>query len=145
MEAKQLKLTFLLAVLMSMVGAKAFAHNIEVANADGVTIYYKLINNSTEVEVSYRGSSFSSYSNEYSGVVNIPASVTYNGMTYPVTSIQFAFYDCSGLTSVSIPNSVTSIGNYAFYNCSGLTSVTIPNSVTSIGDQIGRASSRERV
>ena len=44
-----------------------------------------------------------------------------------------AFADCSGLTSVTIPNSVTSIGTYAFYRCSGLTSVTIPNSVTSIG------------
>ena len=45
----------------------------------------------------------------------------------------FAFYDCSGLTSVTIPNSVTSIGGGAFSGCSGLTSVTIPNSVTSIG------------
>ncbi len=44
------------------------------------------------------------------------------------------FEECSGLTSVTIPNSVTSIGYMAFYNCSGLTSVTIPNSVTSIGD-----------
>ena len=43
-------------------------------------------------------------------------------------------YSMYGLTSVTIPNSVTSIGNYAFYWCSGLTSVTIPNSVTSIGD-----------
>ena len=52
-----------------------------------------------------------------------------------VTSIGgYAFYECSGLTSVTIGNSVTSIGNYAFYRCSGLTSVTIPNSVTSIGD-----------
>ena len=40
---------------------------------------------------------------------------------------------CSSLTSVSIPNSVTSIGNFAFLGCSGLTSVSIPNSVTSIG------------
>jgi hypothetical protein len=45
-----------------------------------------------------------------------------------------AFSDCTGLTSLMIPNSVTSIGGYAFSDCTGLTSVTIPNSVTSIGD-----------
>ena len=44
-----------------------------------------------------------------------------------------AFGYCSGLTSITIPNSVTSIGIYAFENCSGLTSITIPNSVTNIG------------
>ena len=47
---KQLSITFLLAVLMGMIGAKAYAH-IEVKNADGVTIYYNWINNSTELEV----------------------------------------------------------------------------------------------
>ena len=56
----------------------------------------------------------------------------YNGQKYTLNNS--AFYNCSGLTSVTIPNSVTSIGNYAFYGCSGLTSVTIPDSVTSIGD-----------
>ena len=51
-----------------------------------------------------------------------------------VTSIgERAFYDCDGLTSITIPNSVTSIGYGAFDFCSGLTSVSIPNSVTSIG------------
>ena len=51
-----------------------------------------------------------------------------------VTSIgNDAFYDCSGLTSVVIGNSVTSIGSSAFSDCTGLTSITIPNSVTIIG------------
>ena len=44
-----------------------------------------------------------------------------------------AFYDCTGLKSITIPNSVKNIGNFAFGHCSGLTSITIPNSVTSIG------------
>ena len=47
-----------------------------------------------------------------------------------------AFSGCSGLASVTIPNSVTSISGYAFYGCSGLTSVTIPASVTSIGGNV---------
>ena len=46
----------------------------------------------------------------------------------------YAFYGCSGLTSLTIPSSVTSIGSEAFSGCSGLTSLTIPSSVTSIGE-----------
>ena len=53
-----------------------------------------------------------------------------------VTSIgDWAFYNCTGLTSITIPNSVTSIGDSAFEACTGLTSVTIPDRVTSIGDR----------
>ncbi len=52
-----------------------------------------------------------------------------------VTSIgNFAFYNCYDLTSITIPESVTSIGGYAFYDCDSLTSITIPDSVTSIGN-----------
>ena len=70
----------------------------------------------------------------FSGCSGLTSVTIPNSVTNSVTSIDFkAFSSCSGLTSVTIPNSVTSIGSYAFSGCSGLTSVTIPNSVTSIG------------
>ena len=69
----------------------------------------------------------------YTGSVVIPASVTYSGKTYSVTSIGKEAFSLCSVTSVIIPNSVTSIDDYAFYDCEHLTSVTIPNSVTSIG------------
>ena len=47
--------------------------------------------------------------------------------------VDYAFSNCTSLTNIDIPNSVTSIGSSAFYGCTGLTSITIPNSVTSIG------------
>lgn len=125
---KPLKIYF--AVLFAALSTvTVFAHDFEV---DG--IYYNKNADKTSVTVTYRGKSYDAYSDEYSGNVVIPSSVTYSGNTYAVTSIgSSAFAYCSGLTSITIPNSVTSIGYAAFSGCSGLTLITIPNSVTSIG------------
>ncbi len=69
-----------------------------------------------------------------SGAVVIPASVTYNGTEYPITSLgNKVFYDCRDLTSVDLPSSITSLGEYCFYNCDGLTSIDLPSSITSLG------------
>jgi PKD repeat protein len=64
------------------------------------------------------------------GAVNIPSTI--NGL--PVTGIGEAFFNNNNVTSVTIPDSVTSIGMHAFDSCYTLTSVTIPNSVTNIGN-----------
>ena len=118
------------AAVLLLSAATASAHDFEVNG-----IYYNINSDGTSVDVTYKGSSYYSYDNEYSGAVTIPASVTYSGKTYSVTAIGlYAFYNCSSLESVEIPNSVTSIGSSAFEDCSGLTSVSIGNSVTEIGE-----------
>lgn len=110
-----------------MVGTKALAYNFALENADGVTIYYQYIESETELAVTYGD-------RKYSGTVVIPEEVTTKYGTFKVTWIgDCAFADCPDLTSVSIPNSVTTIAVYAFDGSSSLTSVTISNSVTRIG------------
>ena len=70
----------------------------------------------------------------YSSAFGYCSSLTSITIPDSVTSIgDEAFSKCSGLTSVTIGNSVTNIGQWAFYSCSNLTSITIPDSVTSIG------------
>jgi uncharacterized protein YjdB len=119
MKQFALPIILLLALLLP---ATAMAYDFEVNG-----IYYNIDGTNAIVA---RSPSY-----DYHGEIVIPASVTYNGTTYTVTSIgENAFYDCTGLTSIVIPNSVTLIGNSAFSECSNLSDVTIPNSVTSIGE-----------
>ena len=105
----------------------ARSYDIEVKNADGVTIFYNYVNNGLELEVAKGG---------YSGNVNIPEEVTFMNRTRKVTGIgDWAFKSCNYLLSINIPNSVESIGIGAFSYCRGLTSINIHNGVTSIGNQ----------
>lgn len=121
-----IKRLLLLAAIM-MVATVSYAYDVEV---DG--IYYNIVPKAKKAEVT-------SGDKHYVNSVTIPSTITVDGVVYDVTSIgEGAFnsglFSISGLTSITIPNSVTSIGGYAFRRCGNLTSITIPNSVTSIGE-----------
>jgi len=98
---KPLLLLFLLALLP----LTAMADAVEING-----IYYNLIEKAIKIaEVTKKP-------NKYTGDVVIPEKVDYNGVSYSVTGIgQSAFSDCYTLASVTIPSSVTGIGDYAFH------------------------------
>ena len=100
-----------------------------IGNGNTVTVdsvKYRLNDDYTAEVISYSGPPEN---------IAILESVTYEGLTFKVTSIgSSAFSNCTSLTSITIPDSVTTIGSDAFGSCTSLTSVTIPNSIESIGD-----------
>ena len=101
--------TLILSVFFSI---SASAYDVEV---DG--IYY---------DISGTTATVTSGNNKYSGDIVIPESITYNNSKYSVTSIgKSAFYICSSLTSVTIPNSVTWIGDWAFSGCENLKEIIL--------------------
>ena len=96
---------FLISFILSVV----FSTSASAVKIDG--IYYNINFSNETAEVT-------SDEEKYSGEVVIPSSITVGGKEYNVTSIgNIAFCDCRLLTSVTIPNSVTSIGSYAFLGC----------------------------
>jgi len=93
-------------------------------------LYYSL-GNTTATLVKDQTSDMSVYS-AYT-TVTIPASVTYNNYTYPVTAIgTSAFEGCSNLLSINLPSSITTIGTDAFYACAKLGSANLPEGLTTI-------------
>ena len=116
---KRSKITILLVLLMSMVSIQVKASSGQTLNGDGKTLYFNYVNNNTAVYITYRGDGNENYNySVYSGDINIPESITIAETTYPVIGIdEEAFRKCTGLTSVTIPNSVTYIGDYAFSGC----------------------------
>ena len=116
-----MKKIFLLFFLLLGV-LSAWAYDVKVNG-----IYYNL-------DKKNKTASVTSGKPKYEGTVVIPKSIGVDGTTYSVTSLgECCFYYCSGLTSITIPNSVKRLGNDCFFGCTGLTSITLPNFVTSLG------------
>ena len=117
-----IRLSILLTVALSMLGLNASAYDMAVKNANGVIIFYNYYNEGKELEVTNDGIS----QMPYTGNVVIPEEVTYENQTLKVTSIgDKAFYNSSGLTSITIPKSMRAIGEDAFNGCRNISSVHI--------------------
>ncbi len=153
-----MKKLFTILIFAILFGGSAMAYDFSAVCESGQTLYYNITSNTVPytVEVTYE-SGDGPYNTFPTGDLTISETVEYNSITYSVTSIgtvafggctgltsltipnsvrtiyQEAFMDCTGITSIVFGNSLTNIGELAFANCTGLTSVTIPNSVTSIG------------
>ena len=112
-------------VLLSLMGTTAQAYDFAV---DG--IYYSIIDGgvaATYGDVAGMAS--------YTGDVTIPATVTNGENTYQVIAIdQYAFYNCTELSSIVLPEGITSIGFSAFFRCSMIEGINIPAAVTTIGE-----------
>lgn len=137
------KVLLLFATLFAL-GQNAFAiYDFYATAPSGQTLYYRISGGNAIVTYPGYNSDYAYYNyRKPTGNLIIPDSVTNGGITYAVTSIDgYTFIDCDNgpqlggtrLNTVTIPNTVTSIGVGAFRDCNGLTSVSIPNSVTSIG------------
>lgn len=106
-------------LVMFIISATTRAYDVEI---DG--IYYNIKIPKAKIAEVTRGDI------KYSGSISVPSSIQYDGDTYIVGGIGTqAFDNCSGLTSVTIPSSITSIGSDAFSGCSGLSKVIVPDIV----------------
>ena len=112
--------------------ASAIATSLSAAaySFESAGIYYNITGNNT-VEVTRSDEN----NNTYSGSVSIPETVTNNGTEYSVTKIGSYAFQNSAVTSVSMPECITSIGTVAFYGCKNLESVTLPESLTTLGNK----------
>ena len=131
-----MKRLLIILIAITSFSQMVYAYDFSAVAPTGQTLYYNIRSGGVEVTCpNYTNTiddPWSSYSKP-TGNLTIPDSVVYGDSAYSVIRIGYsAFERCNGLTSVTIPNSVTEIGVDAFKSCYGLTSVTIPNSVTMI-------------
>ena len=132
-------LLFVTLFAISFIGKAQQNYDFSAVCETGVSLYYRITSDANKtVEVVYphvEGDYWGGYTKP-TGSLIIPSSVTHDGVDYTVVSIgEFAFYECTGLTAVTVGDSVCAIYSHAFFGCSNLSSVEMPDQMYIIGER----------
>ena len=139
MKTKELfkrTLLVLIALLGTLTASAAITYDFSAPNAAGQIIYYNILDEDAQtVELAYAYDTDGYGHNVYNGYGDmvIPSTVEYNGKTYTVTHVRRLSFYRADITSVSLPNTIDSIGNRAFATCMNLSSFTVPKNVKRLG------------
>jgi hypothetical protein len=123
-------------LMLFAIASAASAADFSAVAPSGQTLYYRIV--PSGVQLTYPANlpqptqGWSGFTKP-TGILTIPASVVYNGTTYSVVAVdKFAFYGCSGLTKVTVPEGVGAIRASAFRGCTAIDSLSLPASLDSL-------------
>lgn len=123
-------------LLLFVVATVARGADFQAVAPSGQTVYYKIVQGGVEVTFPYNAQYPNDGWNGYTkptGALVIPDSVGYGGVTYAVKAVSnHAFYECTDLTSVVVPEGVAAVRASAFRGCTGLTAISLPASLDSL-------------
>lgn len=123
---------YLLIALLALSAMMSYAYD---ACVDG--IYYNLVPKAKQATVTIGD-------NQYIGDIVIPENITYEGIVYSVSCIESNTFGGDNISSIVIPNSITTIKDGAFEQCRSITSIVLPNSITCINRNVFRECSSLR-
>ncbi len=136
-----LSLSFSLAIYVGAVSLPGVKAVLPVQAAEKITESYSSYLLESDVLYSYSASDHTArvipaHQNKPTGDIVIPKTISYEGVDYTVIGLENAAFSENGITSVALPDTITSIGDCAFSNCKNLTSVSIPDTLTYFGNSV---------
>lgn len=124
--------------MLFLAPALAWAYDFAATVPSGQTLYFNYVAGGVEVVYPANTTSVASGWNGFTkptGSLTVPATVSNGTSSLAVVSVaNYAFYSCTGLTAVVLPEGLTQVGIGSFYQCSGVTALTLPSTLVSVGN-----------
>lgn len=123
--------------ILSCICCYTYAHDF-VVSLDGQKVYFNIISNKSHtVEITYKGSIANKQPTNYKGELTIPAQIKHNNAVYSVVGISAkAFSGAEGLTGVTMPLGLSTVGDFAFEGCTALRKIIFPGNKIKFGQGV---------